>query len=379
MHKRIPIPSPAEPVVVVEEPANRRGTVSGTKRYSDRFAERLAPDFFRPGPDELLVSSLGIGTYLGECDVADDDRYTATVSAAIRAGVNLLDTAINYRCQRSERSVGAAIQAEVAAGAVSRDELVVCSKGGYIPLADAPPATRDEYRAYLKREFFDAEILSPDDVVSGGHSFAPKFLRYSIARSRQNLGVRTIDVYYLHNPEQQAAVLTPQSLRERLRAAFMVLEDAVGRGEISVYGCATWNGFRVPPGTKGHLSIANLVSIARDVAGDRHHFRAVQMPINLAMPEAFRLPTQPLGQSAALASPLEAAAALGLTVVASASLMQATLAQHLPDTVRALFPSLKTDAQRALAFVRSLPAVTSALVGMRSEAHLSENLRSVGA
>ena len=63
--------------------------------------------------------------------------------------------------------------------------------------------------------------------------------------------------------------------------------------------------------------------------------------------------------------------------MASASLMQAKLAHELPDTVRALFPSLKTDAQRALAFVRSLPAVTSALVGMRSEEHLSENLESV--
>jgi aryl-alcohol dehydrogenase-like predicted oxidoreductase len=374
MRKRTSEPPSANPILLVQEPANRRGTASGTSRYSDRFADRLSPDFFRTGPDGLAVSSLGIGTYLGECDRAEDERYASTVTAAIGAGVNLLDTAINYRCQRSERSVGAAIEAAISGRMASRDELVVCSKGGYIPLADTPPATRDDYRSYLKREFFDTDILSPDDVVSGGHSIAPKFLRYSIARSRQNLGMRTIDIYYLHNPEQQAAAVTPQSLRERLRAAFMVLEDAVSRGEIGVYGCATWHAFRVPPGSKGHLSLEDLVAIARDVAGERHHFRVVQMPINLAMPEAFRLPTQPLGRTSVLASPLEAAAALGLSVVASASLMQAKLAHELPETVRALFPTLKTDAQRALAFVRALPAVTSALVGMRSEEHLIENL-----
>ena len=343
--------------------------------YAATFADRFATDFYRSGLAGYTVSSIGIGTYLGECTAADDAAYTHVVATAISDGVNLIDTAINYRCQRSERAVGAAIQQCLMNG-TPRDAIIVCTKGGYLPLADHPPQSRDEYRAYLKREFFDSGILSPDDVVSGGHSLAPSFLRYAIARSRRNLGVDSIDLYYLHNPEQQLAVMPHASLRERMRAAFMVLEDAVSRGDIRAYGCATWAGLRVPPTSKGHLSLEELVTIAREIAGPGHHFRAVQMPINLGMPEAIRQATQQLGKSEKLVSALDAAAALGLSVITSASLMQAQLTHDLPPSMRELFPSQRTDAQRALSFVRSLPGVTSALVGMRSVPHLKENLES---
>ncbi|HXV16129.1 MAG TPA: hypothetical protein VD758_05080, partial [Gemmatimonadaceae bacterium] len=105
--------------------------------------------------------------------------------------------------------------------------------------------------------------------------------------------------------------------------------------------------------------------------GKSHHFRFVQLPINLAMTEAIRLPTQAVkGKNLSV---LDLAKDAGISVVASASLMQAQLTHDLPDAVKSLFPGLTTDAQRALAFVRSLPIATS-LVGMRSHAHLSENL-----
>src|SRR5438105_1135237 len=348
---------------------------SATEEYAARFADRYVPAFYRKSAAGDVVSSIGIGTYLGACTADDDAAYADAIAGAIASGVNLIDTAINYRCQRSERAVGAALQRALSQG-MPREALVVCSKGGFLPLADKPPESRDHYRAYLKREFFSTEILTPDDVVAGGHSIAPGFLRYSIERSRKNLGVQSIDLYYLHNPEQQLAAVSPSSLRERLRAAFMVLEDAVSRGEIRAYGCATWQALRVPPGSKAHLSLQDLDAIAREVAGDGHHFRAVQLPINLAMSEAFREPTQQIGKRRALVPAVEAAVALGLTVVASASLMQAQLTKDLPPSMHALFPAQRTDAQRAIAFVRSLPGVTSALVGTKSLQHLAENLES---
>jgi aryl-alcohol dehydrogenase-like predicted oxidoreductase len=318
---------------------------------------------------------LGIGTYLGECSAQDDSDYTAAIATAIASGVNLVDTAINYRCQRSERAVGAAMRRALDSG-TPRQAIVVCTKGGYLPLADKPPESRDAYRVYLKHEFFDPGILTPDDVVAGGHSMAPSFLRYAIAQSRRNLGIQTIDLYYLHNPEQQLGQVPPASFRERMRAAFMVLEDSVARGEIRAYGCATWNAFRVPPDSKGHLSIVELVEIAREVAGEAHHFSAIQMPISLGMPEAVRVPTQVIGNEGTLVPALEAASSFGLSVIASASLMQAQLTRDLPSSMRALFPRQHTDAQRALAFVRTLPGVTSALVGTRSLQHVAENLAS---
>lgn len=347
-------------------------TAEATSRYQRRFQDRFDAEFYRKALDDLTISSLGVGTYLGESTDDEDEAYEAVIRCALVQGINLVDTAINYRCQRSERAVGAAIQAAIAAGEIERQSVVVCSKGGYVPLDSAPPASREEYQTYLKREFFDSEVLRPEDLVAGGHSLAARFIRYCIAVSRQNMGLRTIDVYYLHNPEQQLATVDRAELLARLRAAFAVLEDAVSRGDVGVYGCATWQGLRVPPGAPEHISLEELMAVAHDVAGKGHHFRAVQLPINLAMPEAVRVPTQNLaGRTVTL---LEAADALGVSVIASAALMQGRLVSELPPAVRDLFPNAESDAERASTFVRTLPGVTSALVGTRSVSHLLEHL-----
>ena len=345
----------------------------GTARFQRRFADRFADDFFRPFAGELAASSLGIGTYLGECDDADDASYAAAIRAALQRGINVIDSSINYRCQRSERVVGETLRAAIADGLVKRDEVIICTKGGYVPLDGAPPRSRDDYLEYLQRTFVDPGIVAPEDIVGGGHALSPSFIAHQIKASQANLGVRTLDVYYLHNPEQQLDSVQPARLRTILRRAFALLEERVESVDIGCYGCATWNGLRTPPDTRGHLDLSELVGIARDVGGDNHHFRVVQLPINLAMSEAIRVPTQRLG-GRRVVPPLQATAELGISVVASASLMQSRLTSELPGAVRDTFPSLTTDAQRALAFVRSLPGVTCALVGMRTLAHVEENV-----
>ena len=321
---------------------------------------------------QLTVGALGIGTYLGDCTDAEDDRYDETIRDALASGVNLIDTASNYRCQRSERVVGRAVGEAIAAGTVRRDELVICTKGGYVALDTAPPASPAAYGRWLEETLYSPGILTPDQIVRGGHSLAPRFIEHQLSQSRGNLGVDTIDLYYLHNPEEQLLKLDGDAFRDLIRDAFAVLEERASAGEIAGYGCATWLGLRASPDNRQHLSLAELIAVARDVGGTAHHFRAVQMPVNLAMPEAARLPTQLLGRK--LVTVLEAADALGLSVIASASLLQGKLTRGLPDTLHTLFPSCTTDAQRALRFASSLPAVSSVLVGMRSRDHLRENL-----
>src|SRR5215212_6876873 len=119
----------------------RRGTVStnepsaataaGGKRYRERHATRFTEDFFRPFAGNLVASSIGIGTYLGECDDADDASYAIALRASLERGMNLVDTSVNYRCQRSERVVGKVLRDAIADGVVARDEVIVCTKGGY--------------------------------------------------------------------------------------------------------------------------------------------------------------------------------------------------------------------------------------------------------
>ncbi|MEP7065035.1 MAG: aldo/keto reductase [Gemmatimonadota bacterium] len=348
-------------------------TAAGTTRYRTRVTSKLASDFLRPlSADGVLVSSIGLGSYLGECDEADDIRYADTAHHAIATGINLLDSAINYRCQRSERAFGKALSRAVRMETAARDELVVCTKGGYIPLDGTQPAQREEYQEYVKREYLDGGIMRAEDIVAGGHCLAPAFLANQIARSRANLNVETIDLYYLHNPEQQLDAIDEPELERRIRAAFELLEERCAAGEIGAYGCATWNGLRTPPDERGHLSLAMLVQCARDAGGADHHFRAVQLPINLALSEAVRAQTQRIDDRPLTL--LEAASELEVAVIASASLLQAKLASRLPQQMREALPGLATDAQRAIAFVRGLPVVSSALVGMRSAGHVRENL-----
>jgi aryl-alcohol dehydrogenase-like predicted oxidoreductase len=346
-------------------------TPRGTKRFADRFAANYSLDFYRGLADVASVSSIGMGTYLGDCDDAEDARYVTVLTAGVERGLNFVDTAINYRCQRSERAVGEAVRQIIDLGIARRDELVVSTKGGYIPLDGSPPESRSLYDAYLASEYFDRGVMSTDDVVGGGHSIAPAFLANQIERSLSNLGLQTIDIYYLHNPEQQSAAMDGTRFRASLRQAFTELESQVQRGTIRTYGCATWNGFRLDPASPGHLNLEEIVGIAREAGGAEHHFRVLQVPLNLGMTEAIRVPTQVLGGRRVPL--LEAAAELGMSVAASASLMQSQLTRGLPAELAATFPSLSTDAQRAIAFVRSLPVCT-ALVGMRTLAHLSENL-----
>jgi aryl-alcohol dehydrogenase-like predicted oxidoreductase len=352
---------------------NQAATASGTGRFRQRFADRLADDYFRPLAGELVASSIGIGTYLGECDESDDARYASALRSALTLGINVIDTSINYRCQRSERTVGEVLRTAIASGTVARDEVILCTKGGYIPLDASAPASRDDYLAYLRRTFVEPGIVTEEDVAGGGHSLSPSFLTHQIHASQTNLGVRTLDVYYLHNPEQQLDYVQPARFRTLIRRAFTLLEERVASNDIGCYGCATWNGLRTPPDARGHLDLSELATIARDVAGDDHHFRAVQLPINLAMSEAVRAPTQRLGGRRVVPL-LQAAEELGISVIASAALMQSRLVDGLPAAVRESFPSLTTDAQRAIAFVRSLPGVTSALVGMRQPQHVEENV-----
>jgi aryl-alcohol dehydrogenase-like predicted oxidoreductase len=318
------------------------------------------------------VSGLGIGTYLGEHTDEEDAHYQASVYEAITSGVNVVDTAINYRCQRSERAIGRALTEAIAAGDVRRDEVLLCTKGGYVALDGAPPVSREAYERFLEDTLIAPGIVSHDDLVRGGHSIAPSFLSHQLGLSRANLGVATIDLYYLHNPEEQLLGCDRATFHARMRTAFEFLEARADSGEIAAYGCATWMGLRVTPDQRQHLSLSELVALARDVGGPTNHFRAVMAPLSLAMPEIVRNPTQQLGRK--VVPLIEAAEALGVSVITSAPLMQGRLVSGLPMEVHELFPHCTTDAQRAIRFAASFPAVTSVLAGMRRPDHVRENI-----
>jgi aryl-alcohol dehydrogenase-like predicted oxidoreductase len=340
-------------------------TEEGTLRFRDRHAD--LPDHYRR-VQGLWMSSIGIGTYLGQPSPQADADYCAAITRAIELGCNVIDTAANYRHQRSERAIGAALKQVFESGTATRDELVIATKGGYIPFdGDAP---RDVNR-YVRETFIEPGIIDVGDIVDG-HCLSPRFIRSQIEQSRRNLGVDCIDIYYLHNPESQLEKIPRTEFRDRLRRAFTVLEEAVEDGLIKFYGTATWNGYRSSPDAIQYLSLDDVLSLTRDGSGIQHHHRFIQLPYNLAMLEAITARNQSVAGE--MMSILEAAERFGLSVMSSASLLQGRLLQQLPDKLRDQFNGLLTDAQRCLQFARSTPGISTALVGMRHTRHVEENL-----
>ncbi|MGA8144766.1 MAG: aldo/keto reductase [Candidatus Acidiferrales bacterium] len=346
-------------------------TAQGTLRYAARFQGRSAPGHFREVPGGMVLSSIGIGTYLGEPDEATDRAYTSAVVAAVEGGVNLIDSAINYRFQRSERSVGAALR-ELATKGFLRDEVVLCTKAGFLtPDGEMPPDPND----YFAHEFLDRGVFRAEEIAAGCHCMSPKYLADQLERSLRNFGAASVDVFYLHNPETQLAEISAPEFQKRIREAFAFLESAAAGGKIGVYGMATWNAFREDPKSPGYLSLEAMAEIASDVGGPQHHFRFVQLPFNLAMPEALTRPNQTVaGKTMPM---VQAARDLGINLVTSAALLQGQLIKNLPPFIHSAL-NLKKESELALQFARSVPGLTTALVGMSRVEHVHANLALVG-
>jgi aryl-alcohol dehydrogenase-like predicted oxidoreductase len=327
-----------------------RATPEGTAAYRARFAGSDAKDHFRR-QQGLTLSSIGIGTYLGNADTATDVGYTNAVVRAVELGCNVIDSAANYRFQRSERSIGQALRTLGEQG-FAREELAICTKGGYLPFDGAPPRN---VREYVNETFVKPGIASFEDIVGGSHCMTPAYLQSQLDQSLRNMGLECVDVYYVHNPESQLGYIPESEFYARLNLAFDRLEENRKQGKLAHYGVATWNGFRANADSGHHHSLVRMFELARSVGGEEHGFRFIQLPFNLAMPEAATLANETLDGE--LITVVDAAERLGVTVIASASLLQGRI-----------------DPQDAIQFVRSQPGITTALIGMSRTEHVEENL-----
>jgi len=342
-------------------------TRDATWAYRDDHADGFARTYYRAF-DDCVISSIGVGTYLGDPTDDADQRYREAVVRALESGINVVDTAINYRCQRSERAVGRAIDA----ADVDREAVFVATKGGFLPFDGDRPADPGRY---LREEYVESGLVDPDDLARGHHCIAPAYLDDQLDRSLDNLGLETIDLYYVHNPETQLEARSRDAVYDQLEAAFEVLERRIAAGDLRHYGVATWEAFRVGPDEDAHLSLPAVVERARAAAETVGHeetgLRAVQLPFNVYMADAFTVEAHgtPDGSKSALWFANDA----GLSVFTSASLMQGRLASEMPGEVEAQLQG-ETRAQRAINFARSGPGVTCSLVGTGSPEHVAENV-----
>ncbi len=284
-----------------------KATPQGTANYVARQLARS--DSSRPsshgytelGSTGLTTSRLGFGGY--RISLGEDDHRRA-LEKALQQGCNLIDTSTNYADGESERLVGAVLKDLIAKQTLTREECIVISKIGYV---QGQNLTQAQGREQAGNPF-------PEMVKYGEgiwHCLHPDFLEEQLTLSLDRLGLATLDVCLLHNPEyflsdaknRNLSMTTIQltDLRNefyrRIEQAFAYLETQVAAGRIHYYGISS-NTCTASPDSPDSTSLSRILEAAQAAAHQAKHqdhsCRVLQLPMNLF--EAGALLTQNTGK-----------------------------------------------------------------------------------
>ena len=352
------------------EVLNGHATDGGTKKYLKYAIQRGKPSSHFRLFDNLYLSSIGMGTYLGDLSTGDDNAMENAVYESIKSGaVNVIDTAINYRAMKSEKSIGRALLRLKEDGIISREEVFICTKNGYITNDGDYPSI--DVMEYMQRMFISTGIIKPDDISSGYNVLNPTYIERCIDKSLTNMHLNTIDLVYIHNAfESWHEDIKREEFTQMLSRVFELYERYRSNNKIRYYGMATWTCFRVQPDNKEYLSLEEVVSLAEKVGGKQHGFRFIQLPYNLAYSEALLLKSQNVGTEKNLTI-LEAAERLNIKVFTSIPLFQSRLLKaQLPD-----YMGLTDQVAKLVQVIRSSPSVIAPLIGYKKPQHIEQDLK----
>jgi aryl-alcohol dehydrogenase-like predicted oxidoreductase len=341
----------------------------GTKKFRDNAIKKGKSYLHFKEFDDLILSSIGMGTYLGDLSKEDDiDIENALYESVKSHAINVIDSAINYRAMKSEKSIGRSITRLVNDGIISRDEIFVSTKNGYIT-NDGDYPMLDVWE-YIQRMYISTGIIKAEDISSGYNVLNPAYIEKCIERSRFNLKLDTIDLVYIHNAfESWNQEVSKNKFFDMLSKVFEVYEKFRSKNKIRYYGMATWTCFRVGEENKEYLSLDEVYNIAKSIGGVDHGFRFIQLPYNLAYSEALFLKNQNVGNEKKLTI-LEAAKRLKIGVFSSVPLLQGKLIQtKIPDYSETLTDPI----MKLLQIVRSSPSIIAPLIGQKKMDHVNKN------
>jgi aryl-alcohol dehydrogenase-like predicted oxidoreductase len=345
-------------------------TPEGTEKYVQFALSQGRPAAHFKSFDGLYLSSIGMGTYLGHPTEEDDQAIENAVYQSVKSGaVNVIDTAINYRAMKSERSIGRALLHLVKEGIISRDQILVSTKNGYITNDGDYPNI--DVMEYMYRMYIQTEVITADDISSGYNVMNPNYLAKCIDKSVMNMHVSTIDLVYIHNAfESWYQEVSREQFMEKLVKAFELYEKYRAQNKIRYYGMATWTCFRVPSDSPEYLSLEQVIKSAYSVGGKNHGFRFIQLPYNLAYSEALLLRNQSVGSEKNLTI-LQAAAKLNVGIFTSIPLFQGRLlGAQIPN-----YGNVTDPVSKLVQIIRSSPSVIAPLIGQKKPEHVEENLR----
>ena len=266
-------------------------TPEGTEFYAQEHSSFHYGELNQSG---LLVSQAGFGCYRVDATVT---KHREALRRALVTGANLIDTSSNYADGGSEALVGAVLEDLASSGGISRESVVVVSKVGYLQGQNYELSQERKRRGSPFKEL----VLYADGLE---HCIHPEFLEDQLTRSLERLRLRCLDFYLLHNPEyylswaSKTGLLLEEARREyyrRIRRAFEHLEQEVERGRISFYGISS-NTFPSPATDPEFTSLERVWEIAESLSS-KHHFRLIQLPMNLFETGGVTETNQSSGQS----------------------------------------------------------------------------------
>jgi len=344
-------------------------TAGGTRKFMENAIKNGIADSHFRSFDNLNLSSLGMGTYLGQITAEDDRDLENAIYESVKSGaMNVIDTAINYRSMKSEKNIGQAIKRLIDDRIISRDQVFISTKNGYITNDGDYPSI--DVLEYMHKMFISQGIIDSKDISSGYNVLNPKYIRKCIDKSLTNMQLDTIDLVYVHNAyESWFEDITRNEFDEMIRRVFEVYEEYRSKNKIRYYGMATWTCFRMSQNEEGYLSLEEMVKLAEDVAGKDHGFRFIQLPYNLVYREAYLLKNQSVGSDNDLTI-LEACNKLNIGVFTSVPLLQAKLlSAKIPD-----YQGYDNQLLKIVQITRSTPNVIAPLIGQKKLNHVRENI-----
>ena len=338
-------------------------TPEGTKKFAERQNQDSHENY--KNIHNLTLSNVGIGTYLGNPDTETDKLVEDAIKKSILGGINVIDSAINYRAQKAERSVGNAISQLIDNNDISREEIFVSTKNGYVT---NDGDIKEDLMQYVMREYGKTGIVKEGDISPGYHCMTVPYLNDQLERSLKNLGLDCVDLMYLHNSVEGQTHLPREQFLKNLKDVFEFYEKKRKDGKIRFYGMATWECFRVTQENPLFLQLSEVMDLAMEVGGTEHGFRFIQLPFNLMLDQAYMTKNHNVGGKTV--SVLEAAQEFNLGVFTSVPIMQGKL------LATNAIPELEnfSASVRLLQFVRSTPGITAPLIGHKLESHVKENM-----
>jgi len=301
------------------------------------------------------LSKIAIGTFKGDRGQEVSDEYKQAIKRSVKNSINVIDTAINYRDTESELAVGQIVKELIDDGLIKRDQVFISTKGGFMG---------DAYKW----------LLHSEDEAKNRHSIRPGHIKHCLNTSYNNLKLKTIDLYYLHNPEIALNYMSQDEFYTTMLQNFVMLEDEVRRGRIRGYGFATWTGLRVDPSHKNYIDLNRVLEIATIAAGYKpHNFNGIQLPINVLMSEAVTYPNQM--HNGKLVPVVQLAKENNLKVFSSHSVIYGEDTENISSYYN--FDYGLSTPQKSLLLLKSIPEITSAIVGMKKLVNVDSAIESL--